>query len=252
MSTPKYDQAAEFYIQFADRLMADPQSFWHPLRKFWVALLVDRLNGRVVLDIACAEGHFTRLLGDLGPVEVIGVDISPAMLQAAAERTTDPRLRFQLDDAQVLGSVPDASIDVTVSNLALMDIPDHRAVFHAVRRVLKPGGLFIFSLLHPCFESPFHEPDAPKFLLDDQGERTAYRIQAYSTEGHWQSGGNGVRGRVGAHHRTVSTLVNDLFSAGFALRGLHEPVTGAAGLHAEVPQVLLIEAQSIPALERRP
>jgi hypothetical protein len=56
----------------------------------------------------------------------------------------------------------------------MMDVADHCRMFAAVRRILKGGGPFVFSLLHPCFDGrPFHVTDAPPFVVDDAGNRIA-------------------------------------------------------------------------------
>ncbi|WP_221088157.1 class I SAM-dependent methyltransferase [Deinococcus aquaedulcis] len=246
MPRPVYNDAAPFYVAFVDRMLADPDSFWHPLLQRYDELLGPDLPGQRVLDLACGEGHLARRLCAFGPGSVLGIDLAPALIQVAAERADDPRLSFRVDDAQTLATVPDASVDVAVSKLALMDVADHRALFQATARVLVPGSRFLFSLLHPCFEAPFHEERAPRFLLDEAGERLAYRIQTYAQEGPWQSGGSGVRGRLGAHHRTLSTLVNDLLAADFTLRGLHELFSAPSGLLAQVPQTLLLDAERRP------
>ena len=47
--------------------------------------------------------------------------------------------------------VPAASFDLVVCNMALMDIKDYAAAIREAARVLKPGGEFVFSILHPCF-----------------------------------------------------------------------------------------------------
>ncbi|WP_158263771.1 class I SAM-dependent methyltransferase [Deinococcus arcticus] len=243
MTVPAYDAVADFYVAFVDRLLADPGSFWHPLLERYDELLGPDLSGACVLDIACGEGHLARRLCTFGPASVLGIDLAPALIEVATKRADDPRLSFRVDDAQTLATIPDASVDVAVSKLALMDIADHRALFQATARVLVPGGRFLLSLLHPCFETPFHEERAPRFLLDDTGRRLAYRIQAYAQEGPWHSGGSGVRGRLGAHHRTLSTLVNDLLAAGLTLRGLYEVTSAPVGLLSQVPQTLLLDAQ---------
>ena len=134
--------------------------------------------------------------------------------------------------------------DIVLSQMAIMDIPDHRAFFRSVRRVLMPNGIFVFSLLHPCFETPFDVPDQPQFLVDAHNTPIAGIVHRYATEGYWQSGGTGVRGHMGAYHRTLSTLFNDLLTAGFLLEKLEEPVLGDNVIAAEVPRVLLVVARS--------
>ena len=56
----------------------------------------------------------------------------------------------------------------------------------------------------------------------------------HATEGYWQSGGTGVRGHMGAYHRMLSTLVNDLIAAGFVLQRMVEPVGDNGGLASQV------------------
>lgn len=123
-----------------------------------------------------------------------------------------------------------------------MDIPDHTRFFGAIWRVLVPGGTLMFSCLHPCFEAPFHEGTGPQFLTEGD-ERPGYLIRDYHREGRWQSGNSGLRGHFGAHHRTLSTLLNTLRQTGFEVTHLAEPVTPGEGLFSRVPRVLVAEAR---------
>jgi ubiquinone/menaquinone biosynthesis C-methylase UbiE len=237
-----YDQHASFYVDFVDAQLSSSDGMPGTALARLESLLGDRLQGARVCDLACGEGYLSRHLAAAGAAAVTGIDISAELIAIARQRTADARVTFQVDDAQVLGSLGDRSFDVAVSQLALMDIPDHVAMFRATRRVLRDGGVFAFSILHPCFHAPFREPDDSPYLDGDDGQPTARVIRRYATEGHWSSGGTGVRGRVGAYHRTLSTLVNDLLAAGFGIEALDEPVVPGGGLWAEVPPVLIVVA----------
>ena len=239
-----YDRHVTFYLDFVDRALAQDDSLWQLLLARFKALLGDRLHGARVCDIACGEGYLSRYLGPLGPREVVGIDLSRALVTTATQRSDQANLSFRVDDAHQLQTFPDASVEIAVSQMAIMDIADHRALFRAVRRILTANGVFVFSLLHPCFETPFRLPEEPPVLLDATGTPTARVIHRYASEGFWQSGGTGVRGHMGAYHRTLATLLNDLLAAGFLLETLEEPVQGAAGLAAEVPSILMIAAQA--------
>jgi ubiquinone/menaquinone biosynthesis C-methylase UbiE len=242
MNETVYDKHVQFYIDFVDRKLADETSLWHVLLSRFKEILGDRLQGARICDIACGEGYLSRFLGQLGPKEVIGIDLSAELIKVAQQRSTGRNLSYRVDDAQRLQTFSDASMDITVSQLAIMDIPDHRAMFRSVRRVLKAGGAFVFSMLHPCFETPFQAPDESRFLVDESGNPIAYVVRRYTEEGFWQSGGTGVRGHMGAYHKTFSTLINDLLATGFLLEKLEEPVAEGRGLFSQVPQVLLITA----------
>jgi SAM-dependent methyltransferase len=243
MNETIYDQHVRFYIDFVDRNLADETSLWYVLLSRFKEILRDRLKGARICDLACGEGYLSRFLGQLGPKEVIGIDLSEALIDVAIRRKNASNLSYRVDDAQNLRTFSDASMDIAVSQLAIMDIPDHRALFRAVRRVLKAGGVFVFSLLHPCFESPFQAPDESPFLVDENGIANAYVVRRYCQEGFWQSGGTGVRGHMGAYHRTLSTLLNDLLAAGFLLEKLDEPVVKGHGLFSQVPQTLFVAAR---------
>jgi len=233
----------EFYTALVQTMLADQDGFWHATRTVFDTRLQGKLDGKRVLDVGCGEGHLGRHLLQFGPDRVIGVDISTVLLEQARLRAEayGPTLHYQHDDAQVLASIETGSIDAAVSNLAIMDIPDHRRLFAAVRRVLRPGGLFLFSMMHPCFEAPFGAEG--QFLMDpgEPERRTAYTIRRYATEGRWYAGKEGMRSRVGAHHRTVSTVLCDLLGARFTLTHLNEPVTKSGDLGGEVPRTLVIE-----------
>ncbi|GCE21031.1 methyltransferase domain-containing protein [Dictyobacter kobayashii] len=107
--------------------------------------------------------------------------------------------------------------DGVVCSMALMDIQDLAPTLHSVARILRPGGWFAFSILHPCFHTPQSgELDTP--------EGTVRTIRRYFAEGHWRSDTRpGPPGKVGAYHRTLSTYVNSLTDAGLQLVRLSEP-----------------------------
>lgn len=244
MSETIYDTHAAFYIDFVDKALASNDHIWRLLLTRFKEILDGRLQHASVVDIACGEGYLSRFLGKLGPREVIGVDISRALVDIATQRSTAAHVSYRVDDARHLATFLDASVDIAVSQMAIMDIADHRALFRSVRRVLTANGVFVFSLLHPCFETPFHVPDQSQFLMDAHSEPIACMVYRYASEGFWQSGGTGVRGHMGAYHRMMSTLVNDLIAAGFVLERLEEPVLGDSGVSAEVPRHLLVAARA--------
>lgn len=246
MTKTIYDRNVDFYVDFVDQgLNSDAYS---KLLALIVALIGDRLIGAHVCDLCCGEGYLGRHLIANGAGEIIGVDLSAELIERAKARAPAGKLSYRVDDAQALSSLADGALDVVASQMALMDVPDHRALFAAARRVLKRGGVFVFSTLHPCFKArPFHVREAPENLLDESGAPIGVVIRRYASEGHFNSGGDGVRGRMGSYHRMLSTYVNDLIAAGFAIERLEEPLDGPAhgALFAEVPMTLIVAAHAI-------
>jgi SAM-dependent methyltransferase len=245
-STAAYDRNVDFYVDFVDRGLKS--NAYVSLLTLMTELIGARLKEARVCDLCCGEGYLGRHLIAHGAHEVLGIDLSAELLERAMARAKLPNLSYHRDDAQKLSSLADGAFDVVASQLAMMDVADHRALFAAVRRVLVPRGVFVFSTLHPCFKArPFHVRDAPENLLDEQGQPIGVVVRRYASEGYFSSGGDGVRGRMGSYHRMLSSYVNDLISAGFVLERLEEPLDGPenGALFSEVPMVLVIAARSI-------
>jgi len=79
--------------------------------------------------------------------------------------------------------------------MALMDIPDLTATVHTVARIVEPNGWFIFSILHPCYNTP----PSGELATPDGWVRTVSR---YFTEGYWRSEARtGPPGKVGCAGR---------------------------------------------------
>jgi phosphoethanolamine N-methyltransferase len=102
-----------------------------------------------VLDIGAALGAVDQLLvQEHGAASVVGVDVDPAMLRQMDERIARAGLSAQVTSLCVEpGPLPvaDASFDVVFSKDSIVQIPDKRALFADIFRVLRPGGRFIAS-----------------------------------------------------------------------------------------------------------
>lgn len=102
------------------------------------------VEGERVVDIGCGAGIDSvisaRMVGEAG--QVVGVDMTPAMLEKAKKGADDANLR-NVEFREGFGeSVPvsDEWADVVISNGALNLMPDKVAALKEMARVLKPGG----------------------------------------------------------------------------------------------------------------
>jgi ubiquinone/menaquinone biosynthesis C-methylase UbiE len=202
--------------------------------------LVHELAGDVaarhVCDLACGQGMVARALADRG-ASVVGVDISSKLLAIARadERNQARGIQYVEGDAEHLDCLLSSSLDGVVCNLALMDIGNLPAVSQAVHRVLRPGGWFVFTVMHPCFQTPDSK------WVTEEGE-AGLTVRAYFAEGFWRSEKAGMRYRVGAFHRTLSTYFNAFCDSGFVLRAVSEPRLGRE------PSVLEPAYDVVPAI----
>jgi ubiquinone/menaquinone biosynthesis C-methylase UbiE len=233
VESARYDSIADEYAATFTQ-NADPDSVWSVAVRHLLELL-DPVVGEDICDLACGEGSVARQLASRGAKSVVGVDVSMRLLEHARQRTQTPNVRYVRDNAQGLHAFVDAAFDAVACNLALMDIPDLAAVYATAFRILRPGGRFVFSLTHPCFQMPGVPVDGASGTDDIR----------YHDEGHWRSEyATGIRGRVGAYHRTLSSYINGLTVAGFTVTELVEP-QGALRVRAEiiVSSLLLVRAE---------
>jgi trans-aconitate methyltransferase len=103
-----------------------------------VTLLAPRAGERI-LDVGCGDGPLTKKLVELG-CEVVGVDASPAMVEAAKAMGLDARVM----DGQALQFTQE--FDAVFSNAALHWMKQADAVIAGVWQALKPGGRFVAEL----------------------------------------------------------------------------------------------------------
>ena len=200
----RYDEFAEWYEQWigdAPSLIAAQDGLLPPVA------------GARVLDLACGQGRMSRYLARRG-ADVLGVDVSAAMLSKA--RAAGPAgityLRADVTGAPTWWD--GRPFDGCTCELALMDIDDLAGALATVAAVLRPGGWFVASIVHPCFPG------------NGRGQSSWPPGGGYEREGWWTSPGHnpeGVRIRVGATHRKLSTILNALHDAGLEAERFAEP-----------------------------
>jgi SAM-dependent methyltransferase len=192
-------------------------------------LLPPALHGVRVLDVACGHGRASRALARAG-ASVVGVDLSAELIAAGREHEADDGLGIRYHVAAVadLGRWWDGvGFDAAIFEMAMTDIDDLDSTVTAVAAVVRSGGSFVISMLHPCFPG------------NDVGLSSWPPDGSYTDEGWWTSTSHnpdGARIRVGSSHRMVSTYVNALVTAGFSIDRMVEPA-------APVPTFLLLRCR---------
>ncbi len=101
-----------------------------------------RMRKATILDLGCGPGDLAlELAHRLRDARVVGLDVSPSMMQLASRHaTTDGRLRFIVGNAEAL-PFSDETVDLVVSTLSLHHWTRPAAVFAEISRVLRPGGV---------------------------------------------------------------------------------------------------------------
>ena len=109
-----------------------------------------------VLEIAAGTGVVTRQLAAVLPesVSIVATDLNQPMLDQAAAIGTRRPVEWRQADAMQL-PFEDASFDAVACQFGVMFFPDKSKAFAEARRVLRPGGVFIFSVWDRIEENEF-------------------------------------------------------------------------------------------------
>ncbi len=143
---------------------------WHRVitRSIEARILHDIAFARPMLDVGCGDGHFASVVFPQG----IDVGIDPAIGDAREARG---RAIYRMVVTASSLSVPfaDATFASVLSNCVLEHIPDLDTTLSEVARVLRPGGLFVATVISHRFSDLFI-PARPWSRLGLSGAREAY------------------------------------------------------------------------------
>jgi SAM-dependent methyltransferase len=174
MTRPDSDKAftgsiAELYETYLVPLIFEP----------YATDLVRRLASRPlarVLEIAAGTGAVTRRMASNLPesVSIVATDLNPAMLAKAAALGAARPVEWRQADAMDL-PFGDGEFDAVACQFGAMFFPDRGKAFSEARRVLRPGGVFLFSVWDRIEENEFADvitralaslfpDDPPRFL----------------------------------------------------------------------------------------
>jgi 2-polyprenyl-3-methyl-5-hydroxy-6-metoxy-1,4-benzoquinol methylase len=220
-----WDRNAAFW----DERMGDGNDFQRLLVAPSTERLLDLQPGETVLEIACGNGVFARRMAELG-ARVIATDFSSLMVERARARVTEfsDRIEYCLLDATSEDQIVELGkhrFDAAVCNMAIMDMAEIEPLMLGIRQVVKPGGRFVFSLCHPCFNNTGAVHCVEEADVDGEVVET-YSIK---TTTYLHSGpqlGVAMIGQPTPQYyfdRPLHILFNACFRAGMVLDGLEEP-----------------------------
>ena len=155
------------------------------------------LAPRRLLEIAAGTGVVTRALAAALPATAItATDLNEAMLDFAITKLTARHVTWRPADGQAL-PFPDASFDMVVCQFGIMFFPDRVRGFREARRVLAPGGRYLFSVWADLGANDF--PEAITEALEARFPANPPRFLMRTPYGH----------------HNIEHLTRDLAAAGF-------------------------------------
>jgi toxoflavin synthase len=163
------------YDDIAEQYKRSKEVIWrYHIEQYSLCQLLGDVSGLSLLDLACGEGHYTRLLRVLGASRVVGVDISSKMIELAetTERDHPLGIEYLVADAQTI-RFPEP-FDVVVAAYLLnyaRSKEDLLAMCNAISRNLRPGGRFVTINNNPLQHvSNFQATRKYGFVKSAQGE----------------------------------------------------------------------------------
>lgn len=171
--------------------------------------LAGDVAGLEILDAGCGSGPLTEALRAKGGV-VSGFDLSPAMVQLAQERLGEDA-DVRVADLGAPLPYADDRFDLVVASLALHYVQDWASALVELRRVLRPGGRLLVSIIHPTVYAVVY-PEADYFALTQYSED-----YDYGDETVWMT----------YWHRPLQDVINAFIKAGFRIMRVTEPPPAA-------------------------
>jgi len=242
--TPTYEEIADDIASYAGESGGDVQRY---IVAPAILEMMGPVTGKDILDLYCGAGYLTRRLATLG-AKVTAVDSSERLIGIAREvnKRENFKIEYAVAEPTDLSVIEDSMFDDIVCNMGLMTARDLTGTIAELARMVKLGGRFIFSIVHPCFCMP----DAC-WVRDETGKLIYKTVDNYYTEGWWPSDLAGaVRGRSKTKHRTLSRYVNALSARGFNVRRISEPkpspeiltIKPHLEMYERVPAAMVVEA----------
>ncbi len=246
---------------FWDARMGEGNDFVEVLTWPATERLMELRAGERVLDIACGNGLTSRRLAAMG-AEVVAFDFAEELIARARHRTREAAspegagqiLYHVLDatDEATLLALGEGRFDAALCHMALFDMAEIDPLMRALSRLLRVGGRFVFSVIHPCFNSPHMAHVAE--MEDREGDIvTTYSVKIFGYMTPAVSRGSAIAGQPKPQlyfHRPLQVLLGAGLEAGFVLDGLEErafPPEHASGRNplswggnfSEIPPVLV-------------
>lgn len=165
--------------------------------------LLGNVKGKKILDLGCGPGLYNRRLSKMG-ADVKGIDLSKGLIKIAKEE--NPNLDFVVGDAEKL-PYKNSQFDIVLSTLVLGHLEKWDRALGEINRVLKKGGIFIFSNYNPVVE----RTKKTKWFF-----RSFREIKDYFKEGWrfttWKKDAKKIH-----HHKTYGTIIKLLVKNGFEI-----------------------------------
>lgn len=164
-----------------------------------------------VVDLGCGSGVYAQYLLAQGAAKVTCIDYAKEMVQLVARKAqlagVSNRVDAYVQDlSKGLPNETDASADLVISPLMVHYLEDLTLLFGDVHRILKTGGLFVFSTHHP--------------FADFECSKSGNYFERELVQQEWDTVGKSVQ--VQFYRRSLTEITNALTQNGLAITQISE------------------------------
>jgi SAM-dependent methyltransferase len=184
--------------------------------------LLDNLTGARVLEIGCGGGYSLVYLAERGASELWGLDLSPAQIERASTTLQGyPQIvRLFCSPMEENPGLPADYFDLALSIYGLGWTTDLDRTIALIASYLKPGGALLFSWEHPVYHCLEYRAGHMLFARP-------YCLEGSDVQEFWHDG------PIVTQRRKISTFVNTLVRAGFAIERMVETELNIAQAEAK-------------------
>lgn len=212
------------------------------------------LKDKTILCIGCGSGEEVEYLYAHGAKKVVGIDISEGLIAIAKE--TYPNFEFHVMDMEDL-TFPKDSFDVAFSSLTMHYLDDWTKVLTSLHKVLKKGGIYLFSTNHPFFSATEKSEDekVKTRLLGYRDVKNTDELRIYGNYFEPNKYELLLNNTLTAtnYHRPFSLIIKDIVGSGFELLDIVEPKALFESkeqykkfweIHQKLPEFIVYELRS--------
>ncbi|WP_163544048.1 class I SAM-dependent methyltransferase [Occultella kanbiaonis] len=203
----------------------------------YVALVVDELGARSVLDVGCGTGTFAIMLAERG-LDVVGVDPARASVDVARAKPGAERVRWVDGDATTVPELlPDLTVDAATMTANVAQVftsdDDWVATLAGIHRALRPGGHLVFEARRPEVRAwEAWTPEAthqivdcgPAGLVEDWTEILSYAdgVLEFSSPTVFHADGVRIESTSRLRFRTREEVEASLVETGYVVRDVRD------------------------------
>ena len=172
-----------------------------------------------VLDVGCGDGRYSIKFAEKG-LDVEAFDFSSHQIAIAKEKNSHPNITYQIGLIEDISFIDNQSIDIVFMNMVIPDLKDKETLekgMNEIRRVLKRGGVFLFSTLHPLYIYP--DKNKLDYSIDFKEEQYFNEGSSYNAEARIVSGDTM---KFNETHFSISFLSKILFKNNFVIERIIE------------------------------